>query len=61
VSLRLAKYCAQKLDVALTEAAKTAGKAGGVAVVTLPVAALNTDIQSVAKALWAFVKSQLGS
>ncbi|MCE8508147.1 hypothetical protein KBY28_06770 [Ruegeria pomeroyi] len=60
VSLRIAAYCGGKIDLALTEASKEAGKAAvkwGARVGAASLAAQNEGIQQVFKAIWAFVKT----
>lgn len=60
VSLRIAAYCGGKIDLALTEASKEAGKAVvklGAPIAAASLASQNESIQQVAKAIWAFVKT----
>ncbi|QWV07859.1 hypothetical protein KQ247_13590 [Ruegeria pomeroyi] len=60
ISVRIASYCGGKIDLALTEASKEAGKAVvklGAPIAVASLAAQNEGIQQVAKAIWAFVKT----
>lgn len=60
ISVRIAAYCGGKIDLALTEASKEAGKAvakWGAPIAAASLASQNESIQQVSKAIWAFVKT----
>ena len=59
-SIRLGKYCGGLADVAIQESVKEVAKFGakaGITYYTAVTAAQNESIQSVAKAIWAYVKT----
>lgn len=63
ISVRIAKYCGAKVDLAITEGVKEVAKFGakaGITYYTAATAAQNEGIQSVVKAIWAFVKTLPG-
>ncbi len=60
VSVRIGKYCGSVADIVIKESAKELGKTGTkvtVAALAATTAAQNESIQSVARAIWNFVKT----